>query len=228
MADWSTEGDREGGGADEQGGPRGDRLDPDTLARRRFELAALETSGQVGYRSLTVQQILDRAGSSRPRFYRHYENKAACYARGYELEVEPMAQCLITTGVGAPDWTTGFAAMLWKLESLIEAQPLLARGLIAEVHVAGGAALAKRNEVFERLSRAIDLARRETESRHSPPPIAASFILSAIEAAVVRSFFDPKQVPFAASVPDLAYIGSAIYFGEREALAAARKARRPS
>jgi AcrR family transcriptional regulator len=198
---------------------REEELGPEPAGRRQFELAALEASGEVGYRHLTVQRILDRAGLSRPRFYRTYDDKAECYAEAYDTAAERLAGTLLAAGEGE-GWVAGFRAALTELAGFLDSEPLLARGLLAEVHVAGGAALAKRKEVFERLSRAVDAARRETPaSRHSPPPITAAFILCAIEEAVVRAAMRNSPAEFTAALPDLTYLATVPYFGRERALA---------
>jgi AcrR family transcriptional regulator len=195
--------------------------------RRRLELAALEASGEHGYRQLAVRAVLERGRVSRARFYREFRDKADCYASGYALVIDGLAEDLLHPVQEGSDWQAGFAAALAELGRFIAAEPDLAKGLLAEVHVAGGAAGVKRKEVFERLSRAIDRARRETSaSRHSPPPITAAFILCAIEAAVMRTFLLEEPEGFAADVPALNYIAVRYYFGEAEAQGAYSRARR--
>lgn len=201
---------------------RREELGREEQVRRQLELAALEVSGEVGYRQLTVQRILDRSEVSRARFYKGFADKADCYGQAYGVAIERLEQDLLGPGAAAPNWPAGFRAALEALARFLDSEPLLAKGLLAEVHVAGGAAMAKRKEVFERFSSAIDIARRENESRHSAPPITASFILNAIEAAVVRTFIRGEPREFAASVPDLVYIAVSFYFGEEAARAAYR------
>lgn len=196
---------------------RREELGRDGQVRRQLELAALEVSGEVGYRRLTVQRIIDRSEVSRARFYKGFADKADCYGQAYGLAIERLEQDLLGPGAAAPNWPAGFRAALEALARFLDSEPLLAKGLLAEVHVAGGAALAKRKEVFERLSSAIDVARRKNESRHSAPPITASFILNAIEAAVVRSLINGAPQDFATSLPDLIYIAVSFYFGEEAA-----------
>lgn len=197
--------------------------------RRRalIRQAALEASGEVGYRRLSVRTVLERSGVSRNQFYRDFESKADCYSAAYEAGIEQLSVQLLATGCDADDWLTGFRGALVELGGFVAAEPGLAKGLLAEVHVAGGAAMEKRKEVFERLSRAIDCARRETSaSRHSPPPITAPFILGAIETAVLRTLINPPDLGgFAATIPDLVYIAAAVYFDEPTARRAAREAR---
>lgn len=152
------------------------------------ELAVLELSGELGYEEVTVAALVERAGVNRAWFYATYGGKAECYARAYGTAAEALRSRLLDACVGAPDPASGLRAGLAELGRFLTAEPAVAAGVLAEVWVAGGAVLAKRNEVFERLSRAIDTARRELpRSRHSPPPTTATFILDAIEAAVIRA-----------------------------------------
>jgi AcrR family transcriptional regulator len=196
---------------------RREELDREGQIRRRLELAALEVSGEVGYRRLTVRRILDRTKVSRSRFYKSFADKADCYTQGYRLTAERLEQDLLRPSATAPNWLAGLRGALDALASFLSAEPLLAKGLLAEVHVAGEPAMAVRRETFERLSRAIDTARRENRSRHSAPPITASFILNAIEASVVRTLVRGEPDEFAESAPDLLYIAVSVYFGEEAA-----------
>jgi AcrR family transcriptional regulator len=192
--------------------------------RRQMERAALELSGELGYRGMTVAELISRSDSNLDRFYRAYGSKFDCYLVAYEEAIEAFCERLLEICDASPDWPSGMRAALGELARFLAQEPALAKGLFAEVHVAGGAALEKRNEVFERLSRAIDRARRETSgSRHSPPPVTSRFILSAIEAAVVRYLATADREDFAVQVPGLLYLALAPYLGTE---VAAREARR--
>lgn len=200
--------------------------DPDAQNRRILGVAALETSGDSGYRNLTVEKILQRAGLDRRSFYRCFEDPAACYASGYEATVEDLTADLLAATRRTGRWADGMQASLKGVGRFLETEPSLARGIFLEIYAAGGAAAAKRDEVFERLSHAIDTARRENESRHSPPPIAASLILNMIEAAASRWLQTDDPEPFAKAVPDLLYVAVAFYFGREAAERQVRGIRR--
>jgi AcrR family transcriptional regulator len=195
--------------------------------RERIMEAVLETCGKRGYRDTSVQDVIDRYGGYRHQFYRHFASKAACYAAAYEFEVERRCTALAVLAAAESNWCRGLVAVLQELADFLCERPVLARGLLVEVHVAGGPALLKRLEVFERLTRAIDSARRETESRHSPPPVTATFMVGAIEAAVIQALVRADPQDFAAAVPELAHMILAAYFGDEVAgkeLAALRAA----
>ena len=194
-------------------------------ARLELEQAALATCGEVGYRRLTVQRILDRTALNRARFYKSFANKDECYASAHAAGWERLIGELLVAGAAGGSWLSGFRCALERLAAFAEAEPLIAKGLLAEAHLAGPGPVAKRNEVFERLSRAIDSARRETVgSRHSPPPIAASFILAASEAAVVRSLLAVEEASFREQIGSLTYLAGVLYFGEEAADEALRSA----
>src|SRR5262245_21318470 len=57
-------------------------LPPDLVSaiqRARLLVATLRATAELGYREMSVQDVLDRAGVSRPTFYEHFENKEACF-----------------------------------------------------------------------------------------------------------------------------------------------------
>jgi AcrR family transcriptional regulator len=192
--------------------------------RHSMERAALGLSGEVGYAQMTVEGLLEASDSNRDRFYAAFAGKAECYLAGYEAGIEELSARLLAAGAAAPSWPAGMRAALVELAGILAAEPSLAAGLLAEVFAAGGAALAKRKEVFERLSRAIDRARRETHpSRHSPPPVTSDFILNAIEATTLKSLAAGEAGQFARQLPGLLLLAIGAYFGPEAAWAEVRR-----
>lgn len=154
--------------------------------RSRVREAMLMAVGKFGYRRATVQDVVELSGGSRAQFDRYFVSRAACYQEAYEVESERLCEAILSAGRAQPSWRTGLEAGLTVLAAFAIEQPALARGLLVEIHLAGLPALRKRREVFERLSRAIDSARRETKSRHSLPPLTAMFIVHVIDAAMAN------------------------------------------
>jgi AcrR family transcriptional regulator len=170
--------------------------------RAELEAAALRGCAELGYANLTVQAVLDRTGASRSRFYREFDNLGACYASAYAKEIELLSERVLPGCVDG--WENGLDHALGVVRKLVEDDPLLARALIVEVHVAGEPAIAKKREVWERLSHALDGARRETtKPRHSPPPLTAAFMLSAIESAMCQFLLNGAREDFGQTVSAL-------------------------
>lgn len=193
--------------------------------RARLREAALEAAGEEGYATLSVRKILDRSGVGRSSFYSLFTGKADCFASAYEEAAGELERQLLAPCREAPDWLAGLTGSLAVLADLLAERPAWAAGVLAEAQVAAGAAGARRKEGFERLSRAIDRARRETGSRHSPPPTTAPFILAAIESAAVRSLRD-RGPDFVDAVPGLIRLAASPYLGTEAADEAYRRARR--
>jgi hypothetical protein len=113
-------------------------------------------------------------------------------------------------------------AALVELAGLNAKDPKLVAGLVREVHVVAGAALAMRDQLIRRLCAAVDLARRESErTQPSPPEVTPRFIVEAIEAAMIRTQAEGR--PFERELPGLLYLAVAPYFGTDAARRSAAK-----
>jgi AcrR family transcriptional regulator len=181
--------------------------------RRRIRRATLVAAGELGYPKLTVAVVLERYGGYRLQFYRHFANVADCYAAAWAAEAHGLERRLLAAGAAAADWRSGLGAALAELALFCREDPALAGGLLTQVHVAGGATLGHRQEMLERLSRAIDTARRQTGSRHSPPPLTARFMVSAIEATVAKALLCGKPERLEAEMPELEALISRTFYG---------------
>lgn len=188
------------------------RCGPDEETRHRIMGAMLSATGELGYRAVSVSEVLTRCGSYRSQFYRYFPNKGACYQASYaEGSAALTAQLLAAESCG--DWRAALQESLRRLGRFLVECPHFARGLLVEVHVARGEALARHREVVERLSRAIDRARREPEARHSPPPLTAEFMVRALESAATSALLSGNPRRFESAVPELAGLVVQAYFG---------------
>lgn len=155
-------------------------------ARERLIEAVLTVSGERGYESIAVQDVIEAAKASRATFYKYFQGKEDCFAQAYREAADWLYRRLGAVAQRQPGWKEGLRAALAELLEFCAEQPAVARALFVEVHAAGGGALAHHEVLMERLSRAIDGARRENSSRQAPPPVTAAFMVGAIE-TLVRS-----------------------------------------
>ena len=126
------------------------------------ERAILELSGELGYRQVRVAALLARSATNRSWFYSAYAGKPDCYARAYAKTAEGLCEEVLDACRAAGGSATGVRAGMEVLSTFLAAEPTLARGLFAEARVVGGEAVTERNKIFERLSRGIGSACRET------------------------------------------------------------------
>jgi AcrR family transcriptional regulator len=186
--------------------------------RERIMAAMLTLSGEFGYRQATVRRVLERSGTRPSQFYACFPNRAECFAAAHEAEVERLYRALIDAARRQPNWREGSRAALQELLRFAVERPLLARATLREVYVARGSALVKYEEVLERLSRAIESACRETsESRHSPPPETAAFMVGAIEEFVRSRLGARRQGQLLEATPTLMQLLVAPYLGDEVA-----------
>jgi len=183
-------------------------------ARDRLLEAMLLVSGERGYEHISVQDVIERAGASRATFYKNFEDKEDCFAQAYRGAAEWLYRRLIGIAKRQPTWREGLRAGLAELLEFCANQPALARALLLEPHAAGGAALAEHDLLMERLSRAIDGARREISSRQAPPPVTATFMVGAIETLVRTKLMSDAPETAPEMLPGLLHFVVMQFYGE--------------
>ena len=99
------------------------------------------TVAEKGYEATTVADLVQLSGVSRSAFYRHFDDKQACFLAAVEAMVEPALQKLR----GDESAPAGIERARQAFESLIELlvdQPAAAKMCIVEVYAAGPAGTA--------------------------------------------------------------------------------------
>lgn len=158
---------------------------------RAYLRAMLIAVGELGYRNVTVADVVARLEPGvEGDFERHFASLEECFTAAYAAGSECLCTTLLDACATEDDWVKGLRGSLMELGGLIDREPIVARALLLEGWPAGRRAVIKYQEVIERLSRAIDDARRETESRHSFSPLTGIFIIGAVEFAVRSSLLD--------------------------------------
>jgi AcrR family transcriptional regulator len=113
--------------------------------RERLFAAMVATVAEKGYEATTVADLVELSGVSRSAFYKHFDDKQACFLAAVEAMVEPTLRRL-----GADESTpAGIERARRAFETLIGTivdQPAAAKMCIVEIYAAGpeGAALVDR------------------------------------------------------------------------------------
>jgi len=103
------------------------------------------TVAEKGYEATTVADLVKLSGVSRSAFYKHYDDKQACFLAAVEAMVEPALR-RIGSDRSAPAGVERARKAFASLIELIVSQPAAAKMCIVEVYAAGpeGAALVDR------------------------------------------------------------------------------------
>lgn len=190
---------------------------PDLSSDEGVFEAMLLSAGALGYEKVTVQEVLDRSGISRAQFQQRFGDKETCFAQAYEMAADRLCEELLSAGRSAQSWRAGFRAALAELLCFVAEQPLLAKALLIEVRAARGQALAKHQQIVERLARAVDAARHEPDANASATPLTAQFVVGAIEESICIEIGAGRTAKVEHLLSDLAHLGVLNYFGEDEA-----------
>jgi AcrR family transcriptional regulator len=185
--------------------------------RERILDAMLHMSGELGYEQVAVRHVIERAQTSRATFYKHFADREDCFAQAYGDAAEWLYRRMIGAAKRQASWREGLRAALAELLEFCANQPEIATALLVEVHAAGEGALAQRHEMMERLSRALDSARREFSSRQAPPPITSDFIVGAIDTLLAAKLLDSDAAAAPEMLPGLLHFVVMQYLGEEAA-----------
>ncbi|HXR61000.1 MAG TPA: TetR/AcrR family transcriptional regulator [Solirubrobacterales bacterium] len=113
--------------------------------RERLFAAMVATVAEKGYEATTVADLVTLSGVSRSAFYRHFEDKQACFLAAVEAMVEPTLKALAGDQSTPPGMERARKAFASLIETIVK-QPAAAKMCIVEVYAAGdeGAALVDR------------------------------------------------------------------------------------
>ena len=206
-------------------------LPPDlvrAVQRERLLAAMLRATAELGYRELNVQDVLDRAGVSRPTFYEQFENKEDCFMAALDSAA---GRLLSRLEAAARDedgsWRDRLRLQLEEVLRFVGDEPDAAMTLIVDARAACPPALVRRDELLDTLAACIDTqVRSELSESEGPPPsaIASAGIVGGIEALLYSRLNKGETAELEALLPSLMYFAVLPYEGHdaaSEELAAA-------
>jgi AcrR family transcriptional regulator len=196
------------------------KSDPESGTKRRICETMLEVVGDLGYLRATVDDVIARGACSRTGFYRHFADKEECCEIAYRFEAEQLVGKMLAPCESGSDWTEGLIGALRAALGFAAEHPARARGLLVLGQVAESDMAAAQQQLFERLTHALDRARRLPGSRHSAPPLTATMMIGAVETLVRGMLVSGEATQAPELLGDLTYLIVQSYFGEDEAFAA--------
>ncbi len=175
-------------------------------------MAVLKLSGELGYRAVTLELLLSRSGATAQQFQADFADLEACFTAAYETEAEELCASMLAAAGEADSWRAATDAALTTVLRFAAARPEIARALVREVHIAGGAALAKHEELLERLAVAMG------EGCKAPlgdlaVPRAPSFIVGAVEGVIAGHLDRGEEDRLLAAAPELMDLIATFFVG---------------
>ena len=180
----------------------------------------LRATAELGYREVSVQDVLERAGVSRPTFYEHFENKEACFLAAFDMAAARLRERLEAAGAdGAGEsWRERLRLSIEELLRFVDEEPDAAMSLIVDARAACPPALAHRDELLDHFATCLDSqVRAEYSGEPAPSAIAAAGIVGGIEALLYSRLNKGQTDDLESLLPSLMYFAVLPYEGHEVA-----------
>lgn len=203
--------------------PSGIRSVPSDLVRavqrERMLAGMLRATAELGYREVIVQDVLDRAGVSRPTFYEQFESKEDCFLAAFDGAAARLRNRLdLSAHQNTRSWRERVRFALGQLVRFITDEPDAALTLIVDARAACPAALARRDELLDHFAACLDTqVRTEASADASPSAITAAGIVGGIDALLYSRLNEGGTDDLESLLPSLMYFTVLPYEGHEAA-----------
>ena len=160
------------------------------------------TVAEKGYEATTVANLVKLSGVSRSAFYRHFDDKQACFLAAVEAMVEPTVKSLGADESTPPGMERARQAFQRTIETIVS-QPAASKMCIVEVYAAGedGAAL-----VDSSMDAATDLAAgllEQVPERKGMPRELVRAIVGGIQKVIHKRLYRGQEEELLELAPQL-------------------------
>ncbi len=183
------------------------------IQRERLLAAMIGAVAENGYSTLTVQNVLTRAGISRPTFYEQFEDKEDCFLAAFDASAGRMRERIeATVAAAGPSWRDALRSGIAGLLRFVIEEPEEARIVIVEARASSPAGLHRRDELLDRFAGCIDALVRE-DLDEPPSAIAAAGVVGGIESVLYARLQKGETDDLEALLPSLMYFAVLAYAG---------------
>ena len=188
------------------------------IQRERLIAAMLDAAATRGYRETNVQDVIERAGVSRPTFYEHFTNKDDCFLAAFDAGARRLRTRVSSAAGKGEDWRGRLRLALAAILAFACVEPQTARTLIVEARAASGEAPQRRIELLDGFAACLDATAREL-LRHPTDrsPLTAAGVVGGIEAVLYARLCRGEPEQFADLLPSLMYFAVLPYEGQQAA-----------
>jgi AcrR family transcriptional regulator len=166
---------------------------------------------------VSVQDVLDRAGVSRPTFYEHFENKEACFLAAFDNAAARLRERVEVAAEDSEGWRQRFRLSLEELLRFVTEDPDAAMTLIVDARAACPPALERRDELLDHFASCLDTQVRSAKSADPPSAIPAAGIIGGIEALLYARLNRGEADDVQSLLPSLMYFAVLPYEGHEAA-----------
>jgi AcrR family transcriptional regulator len=189
------------------------------VQRERLLAAMLKAASELGYRETNVQDVIERAGVSRPTFYEHFSNKEDCFLTAFDATAARLRERVASAASKGGDNCRD--RLRFGLETLLHfaaTEPEAARTVIVEARAASAEAVMRRDNLLEHFACCIDAQVRELiPNAPSYSPITAAGIVGGVEALLYSRLNKDELDDLDSLLPSMMYFLVLPYEGHEAA-----------
>jgi AcrR family transcriptional regulator len=198
------------------------RLPPDLIKavqRERLIVAMLNAAAELGYLETNVQDVIDRAGVSRPTFYEHFSNKEDCFLAAFDTSATRLSKKVeAAVRSGGDVWRDRVRLGLEAVLRFAMHEPDTARTMVVEARAASEAAVRRRVELLDEFARCLDeQARKLLPAAPPQTPVTASGIVGGVESLLYSRLCKHEYDQLESLLPSLMYFVVLPYEGHEAA-----------
>jgi AcrR family transcriptional regulator len=198
------------------------KLPPDlirAIQRERLIVAMLNAAAELGYLGTNVQDVIDRAGVSRPTFYEHFSNKEDCFLAAFDTSAERLREQIhAAVRQGGDVWRDRVRSGLEALLDFASREPQTARTMIVEARAASATAVRRRVELMDHFAGCLQSQARELLPDRSPQSeTTAAGIVGGVESLLYSRLCKQEYDQLEALLPSLMYFVVLPYEGHEAA-----------
>ncbi|HEX5984378.1 MAG TPA: TetR/AcrR family transcriptional regulator [Solirubrobacterales bacterium] len=189
------------------------------IQRERLIIAMLNAAAELGYLQTNVQDVIDRAGVSRPTFYEHFSNKEDCFLAAFDTSAERLRKKMAGAARrGGRVWRDRVRYALEALLRFAAREPDTARMMVVEARAASTTAVRRRVELMDEFARCLQGQVEELlPEGGSYPLVTASGITGGIESLLYSRLCKQEYDQLEALLPSLMYFVVLPYEGHEAA-----------
>lgn len=189
------------------------------VQRERVLVGMMRAVAELGYRDVSVQDVLDRAGVSRPTFYQHFDNKEDCFLMAFDAAAARLYDRLdAASSECTGDWRERLRFALESLLRFVIDEPDAASILIVDARAACPAALSRRDDLLDRFACCLDSqVRAEAPPDEPPSAITAAGVVGGVDALLYSRLTNGEADDLESLLPSLIYFAVLPYEGHEAA-----------
>jgi AcrR family transcriptional regulator len=189
------------------------------IQRERLIVAMLNAAADLGYLETNVQDVIDRAGVSRPTFYEHFSNKEDCFLAAFDTSAERLRKKVSSAaGRGGDVWRDRVRYSLEALLGFASREPDTARTMVVEARAASATAVRRRVELMDEFAHCLESQARELLPDARPhTALTASGVIGGVESLLYSRLCKQEYDQLEGLLPSLMYFVVLPYEGHEAA-----------